>query len=92
MLCRVGFLVQNEHYLPNLAYSPISWFDFHYLFISLFLFWNNTYGNKAEEGAELVSLVRLELLAQRGEDVLDLGKGDFAGAVLVEDLKAKDKA
>merc|ERR1711872_235875 len=45
-------------------------------------------GNKAEKIAELVGLITLELLAQGREDVLDLGEGDFAGAVLVEDLQA----
>merc|ERR1719193_2734602 len=45
-------------------------------------------GNKAEKSAEFVRLITLELLAQGHEDVLDLGEGDFAGAVLVEDLQA----
>jgi len=45
-------------------------------------------GNKAEKSAELVSLITLKLLAQGHEDVLNLGEGDFAGAVLVEDLQA----
>jgi len=43
---------------------------------------------EAEEGDELLGFVGLELLAEGGEDVEDLGKGDLASAVLVEDLQA----
>ena len=46
----------------------------------------DTYGDNAEKVAELVGFGIVELLAQGAENVLDLGKGDLAAAVLVEDL------
>ena len=52
---------------------------------------NETYSDDAEEVAELVGLGVVELLTQGAEDVLDLGEGDFAAAVLVEDLLEKIK-
>merc|ERR1711872_152590 len=42
----------------------------------------------AEEFAELGGFGVLELLAERAEDVLDLGERDLAGTLLVEDLQA----
>jgi len=45
-------------------------------------------GDNAEKRAELGSLVLLELLSEGAENVLDLGKGDLAGTLLVEDLQA----
>jgi len=44
--------------------------------------------DNAEELAELGGLVLLELLAEGAENVLDLGEGDLAGTLLVEDLQA----
>ena len=43
-------------------------------------------GDDSEKNAELVGIVVLELLSQGAEDVLDLGQGDLAATVLVEDL------
>merc|ERR1719259_280529 len=45
-------------------------------------------GDNAEKVAELVGFGVVELLTQGAENVLDLGKGDLAAAVLVEDLQA----
>jgi len=44
--------------------------------------------DNAEELAELGGLVLLELLAEGAENVLDLGEGDLARTLLVEDLQA----
>ena len=46
----------------------------------------DTYSDNAKKFAELVGLGVVELLTQGAKNVLDLGEGDLAGAVLVEDL------
>ena len=50
-----------------------------------------TYGFQVEESDELLSFNGLQLLAERGEDVEDLGKRDLASAVLVEDLGGQEE-